>query len=149
MTAISGDQLRELQAPQKAAVMSEVSVDAPDVRAWSLASGLGRVAFGVAMLAAPERALRSLGFSDVGPATLAVSRIAGIRDLVLGVVTLTALEDSDRLRGATVANAVADAGDSLAFGLALSTEERAAGSRGIAFALPAAVAGAWTAWRLS
>jgi hypothetical protein len=129
--------------------MSGAAVDAPDVRGWSLASGLGRVAFGIAMLAAPQPALRALGFSEVGPATTAVSRIAGVRDLVLGVVTLTALDDSDRLRAASVANAVADAGDSLAFGLALNTEERAAGSRGIVFALPAAVAGAWTAWRLS
>jgi hypothetical protein len=120
-----------------------------DVRAWSVASGLGRVAFGVAMLGAPAPAMRALGFRELSPATVAVSRIAGIRDLVLGVVTLTGLEDPDRLRRATLANAVADAGDTLAFGLATGTEERAAGLRGLAFALPAAVAGAWTAWRLS
>jgi hypothetical protein len=120
-----------------------------DVRAWSVASGLGRVAFGVAMLAAPDPAMRALGFRELSPATLAVSRIAGIRDLVLGIVTLAGLEDPDRLRRATLANALADAGDTLAFGLATGTEERAAGLRGLAFALPAAVAGAWTAWRLS
>ena len=67
-----------------AAVMSGAAVDAPDVRVWSLASGLGRVAFGVGMLAAPEPSLRALGFTEVGPATVTVTRIAGIRDLVLG-----------------------------------------------------------------
>ena len=125
------------------------AADAPDIRAWSVLSGLGRVAFGVGMLAAPERALRWVGFTEVSPATMMVSRIAGVRDLVLGVATLAALGDRDRLRGATLANAAADAGDALAFGLALGTDERAAGARGMAVALPAAVAGVWTAWRLS
>jgi hypothetical protein len=129
--------------------MSEVPVDAPDVRAWSLASSLGRAAIGIGMLAAAERSLRALGLTEVSPATVMVSRIAGIRDLVLGVSTLAALEDRDRLRTATLASAVADAGDTFAFGVALGTPERTAGVRGIAAALPAALAGAWTAWRLS
>jgi hypothetical protein len=136
MPAISGDQVRELQTP-------------PDVRAWSLASGLGRVGFGVAMLAAPESALRALGFTEVSPATVAVTRLTGVRDLVLGLVTVAGLNDRDRLRTATVANAVADAGDALAFGIALGTPERAAAVRGLAAALPAAAAGIWTRWRLS
>jgi hypothetical protein len=129
--------------------MSGASVDDPSVRAWSVASGLGRIAIGIGMLAAPEPALRALGFKEVSPATAAVSRIAGIRDLVLGVVTLASLEDRDRLRAATVANAVADAGDTLAFGVVLDSEEHAAGTRGLVAALPAAIAGAWTAWRLT
>jgi Domain of unknown function (DUF4267) len=128
--------------------VNEAAVDSPDVLGWSLASGLGRVAFGIAMLAAPEPALRALGFSEVTPATAAVTRLAGIRDLVLGVVTLGALDDRRRLRGATLANAAADAGDTLAFAVALGDGERPAGVRGIAAALPATVAGLWTAWRL-
>lgn len=129
--------------------MSEVPVNAPEVRAWSVASGLGRVAIGLGLLAAPERAMRALGFTDVSPATLAVSRVAGVRDLVLGIATLAALDDRDRLRVSTLANAVADAGDTFAFGAALGTPERTAGMRGVAAALPAALAGAWAAWRLS
>jgi hypothetical protein len=129
--------------------VSGVAVDSPDVRAWSLVSGAGRVAFGVGMLASPDWALRALGFTDVSPATVAVSRIAGIRDLVLGVLTLTGLEDPGRLRAATLANAAADAGDTVAFALALRDGQRAAGSRGIAAALPATLAGLWTRWRLS
>ncbi|HEX3292766.1 MAG TPA: DUF4267 domain-containing protein [Solirubrobacterales bacterium] len=125
------------------------AIDAPAVRGWSLASAAGRIVIGIGMVAAPEPALRALGFTEVSPATAAVGRIAGVRDLVLGLVTLVALEDRDRLRTATMANAVADAGDALAFGAALGTSERTAGARGIAVAFPAAVAGAWTAWRLT
>lgn len=129
--------------------MNEAAVNTPDVRLWSLISGFGRIAFGVGMLGAPEWALRALGFTDASPATVAVTRLAGVRDLVLGLVTVAALDDRDRLRRATVANAVADAGDTLAFGMALRTPERDAGLRGLAAALPAASVGIWTAWRLS
>ena len=68
---------------------------------------------------------------------------------MLGLVTLAALEDPDRLRLATLANAAADAGDAVAFAFAMGSDERTAGSRGIAAALPAALAGIWVAWRLS
>jgi hypothetical protein len=125
------------------------AADMPDVRLWSLVSGFGRIGFGVGMLAAPERALRVLGFTDVSPATVAVTRVAGVRDLVLGLVTVASLENRDRLRTATLANAVADAGDTVAFGITASSPERAAGLRGLAAALPATAAGAWIAWRLS
>jgi hypothetical protein len=37
----------------------------------------------------------------------------------------------------------------MAFGVALGSKERTAGMRGIAAALPAAVAGIWVSWRLS
>ena len=125
------------------------AVETPDVRAFSLISSAGRMAIGVGMVAAPEPALRALGFSDVGPATAALGRIAGIRDLVLGAATLAAFDDPARLRAASLANAVADAGDAAAFAIALRTNERTAGIRGIAAALPAAAAGAWVTWRLS
>ena len=120
-----------------------------DVRAWSLASGLGRVVIGLGLLAAPEMSARMLGFEEVNPATVTVSRVAGVRDFVLGIATLAALDDRDRLRAATLANAAADAGDTLAFGVALGTSERRAAVLGLTAALPAAFAGIWTSWRLS
>jgi hypothetical protein len=120
-----------------------------DVRAFTLISAAGRIAIGLGMLAAPERAMRALGFSQVSPATVAVARIAGIRDLVLGGVTLAAFDDRDRLRTATIGNATADAGDSLAFAMAIGADERTAGIRGVATAVPATLAGLWVAWRLS
>ena len=129
--------------------MSAEDLDAPDIRALSLISAAGRMAIGIGLLALPEPSLRALGFSDVSPSTIAVARVAGIRDLVLGGVTLAALEDRERLRGATVANATADAGDTMAFALAARAGERAAGLRGVAAALPATLAGIWVARRLS
>jgi hypothetical protein len=120
-----------------------------DVRAFTLISAAGRIAIGLGMLAAPEQAMRALGFSQVSPATVAIARIAGIRDLVLGGVTLAALDDRDRLRTATIGNATADAGDSLAFAMAIGADERTAGIRGVATAVPATLAGLWVAWRLS
>ena len=121
----------------------------PDVTGLSLVSASGRVAIGLGMLVAPERSLRVLGFSEVSSATAAVARIAGVRDLVLGAVTLAAIDDPDRLRTATLGNAAADAGDSAAFAIALSAGERSAGARGLAAALPATLGGLWMAWRLS
>jgi hypothetical protein len=105
--------------------------------------------FGVAMLTAPEWALRKVGFSEVSPTTKAVTRLAGVRDFVLGGVTLAALADRERLLSATVANATADAGDTAAFALALGAGERDAAIRGLAAALPATLAGIWVARRLS
>jgi hypothetical protein len=124
-------------------------LDDPDVRAFSLISAAGRIGIGIGMVVAPEPALRALGFAEVNAATVAVARVAGIRDLVLGGVTLAALDDPERLRKATIGNATADAGDSLAVALAFRAEERTAGLRGLASALPATLAGIWVAWRLS
>jgi hypothetical protein len=107
------------------------------------------MAIGLGLFIAPEPSLRALGFSDLSPATKAVARVAGVRDFVLGGVTLAALDDGERLLGATVANAAADAGDAASFALALAQGERDAGLRGLAAALPAILAGIWVARRLS
>ena len=107
------------------------------------------MAIGIGLLAAPEPSLRALGFSEVSPATVAVARIAGVRDFVLGGATLGALGDRKRLRTATDANATADAGDTAAFALALGAGERDAALRGMAAAIPATLAGIWVARRLS
>jgi hypothetical protein len=106
------------------------------------------MAIGTALLVGPETSLRALGFADTSAATVAVARIAGIRDFVLGGVTLAALADRERLLSATVANATADAGDTVAFALAAAAGERGAGLRGLAAAIPATLAGIWVARRL-
>jgi hypothetical protein len=107
------------------------------------------MAIGLGLLAAPELSLRALGFSEISPATVAIARVAGIRDFVLGGVTLGALGDRERLLSATVANATADAGDVAAFAFAARSGESTAGLRGVAAALPATVVGIWVASRLS
>ena len=124
----------------------------PGVRAFTLVSGAGRIALGAAMMLAPRPALAGLGFSDVTDSTVAVARIAGGRDVALGVATLLARDDRERLRAASLANAAVDAGDASAFAAALASDEGGAaraGARGLALALPAALAGAWVARRLS
>lgn len=124
------------------------SLRSADVRALSLASALGRLAIGAGMVAAPARTLRALGFSEAGSATITIGRLAGFRDLVLGAVTLTSLNRPDALRAASLANAGADGGDVIAFAIAFGGGERTAAIRGIAAALPAAIAGIWVAGRL-
>jgi hypothetical protein len=124
-------------------------VSDPDVRALSIGSAVGRLAIGVGMLAVPRRALSALGFGEVGDTGLMLARLAGIRDVVLGVATLLALDDGERLRAASIANAAADGADALTFGLALGrTRRNRAARRGIAAALPGAAAGLWVFRRL-
>jgi hypothetical protein len=124
---------------------------AQDVRALALASGLGRLAIGAGLAVAPGAALAALGFREHGPSTVAVARIAGGRDIALGAATLLALGDAERLRLASIANAAVDAGDTLTFAAALAArddEVRGGALRGVAAAVPAALAGAWVALRL-
>jgi hypothetical protein len=126
------------------------AVGAVDVRAIALVSGLGRMAIGAALALAPERALSALGFTDVSPTAVAASRLAGGRDLVLGAVMMAAIDDPDRLRTSSIANAAVDAGDAATFlaALARGDELRTAAVRGLAAAVPATIAGIWVAARL-
>ena len=126
----------------------QADVADPVVRALSAANGAGRVAIGLGLMLAPEKALAILGFSSADPGVVLISRIAGVRDMVLGVSTLLALDDPARLRAASLANAGADAGDAVAFALALSGERRRAALRGLITAAPAAIASLWAASRL-
>ena len=124
-------------------------VSKPDVRALSVGSAVGRLAIGVGIFTVPRRALSALGFGEVDETGLTLARLAAARDLILAVATLLALEDGNRLRAASLANAAADGGDALSFALALErTPRNPAARRGIAAALPAAAAGLWVFWRL-
>jgi hypothetical protein len=124
-------------------------VSEPDIRALSIGSAMGRLAIGVGMFAVPDRALSALGFGEVDETGLTLARLAGVRDLVLGVATLLALDDPGRLRAASIANAAADGGDALSFALALRrTPRNSPARRGMAAALPASAAGLWVLWRL-
>ena len=122
-----------------------------DVRAFTLASGAGRIAIGVGLALAPRLALKGLGFNDHSAATVAIARIAGGRDIALGAATLLAMDDPERLRSTHIANAAVDGGDAAAFAAALASGDedvRDAGLRGVAAGAAAAAAGAWVAWRL-
>lgn len=126
------------------------AIDQPDVRAYALVSGLGRIAIGVGLALAPKQALGALGFDDAPAGTVAVSRIAGGRDIAIGVATIAAMRDTDRLWRASIASAFVDAGDAAAFAAAASSDPkmRTAAVRGMAAAVPATIAGLWVAARL-
>lgn len=126
-----------------AAMMTPGSTDRPGDLERTAAAGLaaGRIALGAGLWLAPGLTLRALGFSEPDDRTVAVARIAGTRDMVLGAWQATTLGDRDRLARATVAVATCDAGDSLAFALLLRTSERRAGLRGVTVAVPATLAG--------
>lgn len=117
-------------------------------RAVAAASAAGRIAIGLGLALAPAPALRTLGFPEPSPVTVAVSRLAGGRDIVLGAMTIAALGDPGRLRAASLANAAVDAGDALTFAASLGDPEtRQAALRGLGAAVPATLAGLWVAWR--
>lgn len=131
--------------------MSELPRNPLSDRGISAISALGRIAIGAGLAIAPVRALRALGFEDVSATTVAVSRIAGGRDIVLGALTLLAIDDPARLRVASLANATVDGGDALTFAAALSMgdEVRTGAIRGLAAAVPATLASLWVARQLS
>ena len=112
------------------------------IRTLSLISGLGRIALGASMLAAPRWMLGTQGFSELTPAALAVTRLAGIRDMVMGAQMLESIDDDAQLRRAHLWCAATDAGDATVFAalLARGNEDRAA-LAGLAAAVPAALIG--------
>lgn len=110
-------------------------------RTFAFALGAGRIAIGVGLWAAPGFAMRVLGFGRPKPETLAIARVAGTRDVILGAWQLRSVGDPAELARASTAAAACDAGDTLAFGLLLAAGNRRAGLRGVAAAAPATVAG--------
>jgi hypothetical protein len=127
--------------------MSAVSERSPStdplVRLTAIGLGAGRLAIGAALWVAPRASARALGFTALDPQSLALARMTATRDLVLGIWQLRSRGEPAELRRASTAVAVADAGDAAAFALLLGDGERIAGLRGLAAALPAALAGAW------
>jgi len=124
--------------------------DEPAVRLTALGLAAGRLVIGAGLWLAPRRSLAALGFAEIDSTAVALARIAATRDLVLGAWQLRSLGDPRELRRASAAVAVADAGDALTFGIALraGAANRTAGLRGLAGAVPAAIAGAWLESRL-
>ncbi len=122
----------------------------PLARRAAVGIGAGRVAIGLGTLLATDAALRVLGFAEVGAAGRSLARLAGARDLVLGVVTIAVRDDPAKLCAATRLGAALDAADAAAFSVALRDPATAdAGARGVASGAAAALAGAWATHRLS
>jgi hypothetical protein len=122
----------------------------PLARAAVLGIAGGRIAIGVGALLATRPALKVLGFEASDTSARALARIAGGRDIALGLLTLAARDDQARLRGTAGVAAAVDLGDAICFGIA--GRDPAAGRaavQGILSGGAGAAAGAWAVRRLS
>jgi hypothetical protein len=116
-------------------------------RRLTLTLGAGRVALGVGALFVTRPTLRAMGFGGTDAPGRALAKLAGGRDLALGLLTLAARDDGAALRTVTLAAAVLDGADAFSLGLAARDgDTRLAGLGGVASGGTAALAGAW-AWR--
>jgi hypothetical protein len=122
----------------------------PLARAAVLGIAGGRIAIGVGAVLATRPALKVLGFEASDTSARALTRIAGGRDIALGVLTFAARDNRARLRETAAVAAAVDLGDALAFGIA--GRDPAAGRaavQGIITGAAAAAVGAWAVRRLS
>jgi hypothetical protein len=119
----------------------------PRARQAVLAIAAGRLAIGVGALLVTRPALKLLGFAETDAAGLAMGRIAGGRDIALGLLALAARDNRKALRIAALAGAAVDASDAVTFGVAARDPvARRAGIGGVLSGSAAAITGAW-AWR--
>jgi hypothetical protein len=126
--------------------MSRRRID-PLARQTVLAIAGGRIAIGVGAVFVTRPALKALGFAEVDAAGTALGRIAGVRDVALGLLVLAARDDRKALRIAALAGAAVDASDAVTFGVAAKNPvARRAGLLGIVSGSTAALTGTW-AWR--
>jgi hypothetical protein len=110
-----------------------------------------RVALAASIWAAPGPALRALGFDPGHPPALTLARLTATRDLATGLLALRAHGNGADARRMLLVNAAIDAGDTLAFSLALAGRDpalRRAGAVGAPGALAACLTGFALARRL-
>ena len=78
-----------------------------------------RIGIGVSVWAFPRASMAALGFDPDNPQVMALARLAGTRDLARGAGAAATLGDPGAAATMLRANAAVDAGDALAFGIAL------------------------------
>jgi hypothetical protein len=120
-------------------------------RLGAIAIACARIGIGVTASVLTRPALRAIGFEEPDGATVALTRLAGGRDIAVGVQTLSARDDRDSLRRSVLLAAAVDAGDAATFAIGLVRGDGIARAAAInfPFAAAAAVAGAYLAGRLS
>lgn len=116
----------------------------------ALAVGAGRVGMGLGIALFTRPALQRLGFNRPSGSTVALARLAGMRDVAIGGHALAAGTDREQLREATLIGMLVDSSDALSFGAALATRDGidSTAARNIPVAAAAAVAGGWILSRL-
>jgi hypothetical protein len=119
----------------------------PAGRQVALALGGARVGLGIGALFLTRSTLKALLFGETDAVGRALAKLAGGRDLTLGLMALAARDDAELLRTITLGAAALDAADAFALGLAARDgDTRLAGLGGVASGAGAAIAGVW-AWR--
>jgi hypothetical protein len=122
----------------------------PLARTAVLGIAAGRIGIGIGALLATRPALKVLGFDPSDTSARSLARIAGGRDIALGLLTFAARDDRAALREVTATAAAVDLGDAICFGIA--GRDPAAGRaavQGILSGGAAAAVGAWATRRFS
>jgi hypothetical protein len=122
----------------------------PLARTAVLGIAAGRIGIGIGALLATRTALKVLGFDPSDTSARLLTRIAGSRDIAIGLLTFAARDDRTALREVTATAAAVDLGDAIVFGIA--GRDPAAGRaavQGILSGGAAAAIGAWALRRLS
>lgn len=122
----------------------------PLAQAAAIVVGAVRVGLGAGILAFTRPALGKLGFERPDGATVALARLAGMRDVALGAHALAVTGDRERLREATLLGILVDAGDAVSFGAALVSRDGIdkTAAKNVPVGAAAAIAGAWILSRL-
>ena len=121
----------------------------PTARRVALAIGAARVGLGVGALFLTRPTLRALLFDETDGTGRALARLAGGRDLALGLATLAARGDDEALARLSLLAALLDGADAIAMSVsARDPQVRLAALGGVASGGAAAVAGIWSAARL-
>lgn len=116
-------------------------------RQAALALGAVRTGLGVAALLLTRPTLKALLFGETDAVGRALAKLAGGRDLALGLLTLAVRDDREMLRTVVIGAAVLDGADAVSLGVAArDADTRLAALGGVASGGAAAIAGIW-AWR--
>jgi hypothetical protein len=122
----------------------------PLARTAVLGVAAGRIGIGVGALLATRPVLKVLGFDPSDTSARPLARIAGGRDIAIGLLTFAARDDRAALREVTATAAAVDLGDAMVFGIA--GRDPAAGRaavQGILSGVAAAAIGAWATRRFT
>jgi Domain of unknown function (DUF4267) len=122
----------------------------PLARTAVLGVAAGRIGVGIGALLATRPALKVLGFDPSDTSARSLARIAGGRDIAIGLLTIAARDDRAALLEVTTVATAVDVGDALIFGIA--GRDPAAGRaavQGILSGGAAAAIGAWALRRLA
>jgi hypothetical protein len=105
---------------------------------------------GAGAVAATSPALRVFGFPDTDPSGKALARLAGERDIALGLLVVAMRDHGAAFRAAGLASAGVDAADAVSLTVAAlrQAEIRLAALLGAVSGGAAAIAGLWAVRRL-